>query len=97
MLTKFLLKQSQEKKLTARLEMLKKRRESLGGQLAQTKRGNQGNARRSDRKFKENRGKALSARAKRANKSALLDIDKQIKFTELKLRQLADAQKNKKS
>ena len=75
--------------------MLKNKRESLGGQLTKTKQGNKGNVRRSDRKFKENRGKALSARAKRANKSALLDINRQIKFTEAKLKQLTETQENK--
>lgn len=95
MLAKFFAKRSQQKKLTSRLDMLKNKKESLQNQLTKTKQGNQGNARRSDRQFKENRGKALSARAKRANKSALLDIDRQIKFTEVKLKQLNKTQDDK--
>ena len=95
MFAKFLLKRSQQKKLTARLEMLKNKKESLGGQLTRTKQGNKGNARRSDKQFKENRAKALSARAKRANKSALLDIERQIRFTEAKLKKLTETQKTR--
>ena len=86
--TKFFAKQLQQRRLTARLNMLKAKKSSLQSQLTQTKQANKGNAQRSDRQFKENSGKALSARAKRANKSALLDIERQIKFTEVKLTQL---------
>ena len=88
MFTKFFAIRLQRRRLSTRLAMLKAKKESLEGQLAQTKQANKGNAQRSDRQFKENSGKALSARAKRANKSALLDIDQQIKFTEVKLKQL---------
>ncbi len=87
MLRKFLNQRSQRKKLTNQLAMLNAKKDSLTGKLAKTKQGNNGNARNSDRKFKENRAKALSARAKRANKSSLLELERQIKFLEIKLKQ----------
>jgi len=96
MFAKFFLKRSKQKKLTARLEMLKNKKDNLQNQLTKTKQGNTSNARRSDRQFKENRGKAITTRAKRANKAALLDIERQIRFTEVKLKQLSENQNSKK-
>ena len=95
MLSKLLTQRAQRKKLEQRLEMLQTKRSNLLGQLKKTQQGNQGNARRSDRKFKENRGKALSARAKRANKSVLLELDRQIKFTKAKINRLDSLQRKK--
>lgn len=96
MLSKLLTQRAQRKKLTQQLEMLKTRKSSLIGQLKRTQQGNQGNARRSDRKFKENSGKALSARAKRSNKSVLLELDRQIKFTQAKINRLDAIEKKEK-
>ena len=90
MFADFFATRLKKKKLTNRLTMLEAKKEMILTQLSKQKKGDQSNIRRSDRKFKENRGKALSARAKRANKAALLDINRQIKFTQTKLNQLVD-------
>ena len=90
MFANFFAKRFKKRKLTNHLAMLEAKKERLEQQLNKQKKGDQSNVRRSDRKFKENRGKALSARAKRANKAALLDLNRQIKFAQTKLNQLVD-------
>ena len=96
MLPNLFTQRSRRTKLTQYLEMLKTQKANLIKQLKGTQQANVGNARRSDRKFKENKGKALSARSKRANKSALLELDRQIKFTQAKINRLDAIEKNKK-
>ena len=90
MFANFFARRFKKRKLTNHLAMLEAKKERLEQQLNMQKKGDQNNVRRSDRKFKENNGKALSARAKRSNKAALLDIDRQIKFTQTKLNQLVE-------
>lgn len=85
MIFKYWSRVRQQKILRGKLKTLEKQKSRLQNQLAKTQSGNRRNARQSDRKFKENNSKALSARAKRANKSDLSDIDRQIKSTKGKL------------
>ncbi|MBX2849649.1 MAG: hypothetical protein KTR16_15105, partial [Acidiferrobacterales bacterium] len=61
----------QRKKLQSKLAVLKQQKNELLQQLAKTRTSNRLNSRQSDRKFKENKGKALSARNKRAEKAAI--------------------------
>jgi len=72
-------------RLKTKLVALEKRRQSLLKQLGLSQMANYTNARQSDRKFRENNAKALSARRKRLDKSMLLGIDKQIAITKRKL------------
>lgn len=76
------------RKLKKQLITLLARREALLTQLGHTKAGNISNARNSDRKFKENSAKAVTARAKRADKAALRTVDNLIKLTWKKLDKL---------
>jgi len=85
----------QRKKLQLKLSDLKQRKAELTQSLAKKRAGNRLNSRQSDRKFKENRAKALSARNKRASKAAIHSIDQQIKSTQRQLNNIHSQLRNR--
>ena len=70
------------------LHKLEHQKELKSGNLNKTKTNDRNNIRQSDRKFKENSNKALSARKKRANKADIQQVERQIKSIK---RQINDA------
>jgi len=93
MIKHYLEQRARYKKLSKKLIMLEAQKEQLQIQLNKTQKANSTNSRRSDRKFKENSTKALSARNKRANKSGLREIEYQIKFTKTQLSKASEYKK----
>jgi len=73
------------KKLQANLRKLENEKERLTQHLNKTQSNDRNNIRQSDRKFKENSNKALSARTKRANKADIQRINQQIKSNKRQL------------
>ena len=94
MIFNYLSHHKQLKQIKAKIARLETQKKALQAQLKKTKTRDRNNARLSDRKFKENSSKALTARAKRANKSALHDIDRQIKSTKRKLNDIRSLSNN---
>jgi len=75
----------QRYRLTLKLSRLVRLQKKQQGRLNTSRTSDRNNVRQSDRKFKENRHKALSARAKRANKANIHSMDRQKKIITQKL------------
>lgn len=85
----------QRKRLLSKLASLKQQKTALLQNLVKARTGNQLNSRQSDRKFKENPAKALTARNKRANKAAIQSIDQQMKSTQRQLNDMHSRLRNR--
>ena len=78
----------EKKRLLNKRENLQARKKQLMQKLGQTKQREVANSRQSDRKFKENRARAVCARTKKADKAMLRTVESMIQMIEKKLKKL---------
>ena len=80
---------NEKKRLEKKLENLKQRRQQLLSKLGQTRQRVSANSRQSDKKFRENKARAISMRTKKSDQAMLRTVDTIIRMTEKKLKKLA--------
>ncbi|MGH1428791.1 MAG: hypothetical protein ACRBEE_12680 [Arenicella sp.] len=78
----------EKKRLLNKRAGLLARKKQLMQKLGQTKQREVANSRQSDRKFKENRARAVCARTKKADKAMLRTVESMIQMVEKKLKKL---------